>query len=158
MRVLYVALVFLASLITGPTVQTNPIGTWRARFTGPIGERPKPFAEVIFRLRVTDSQITGTAIMGTWPGEAPLTYLKFDGDHFSATAIGTRGWSTRWGNQPPEDHCCPKALFDGTISGDDMSLTMALTSTEASLDEVANEKKLPLVAKRISDDPDATIP
>jgi hypothetical protein len=158
MRLRHFALVFLATLIVTPTAQTNPTGTWKATFTGPIGDRPKPFGTVIFRFRVTDNHVTGTAIMGSWPGETPLTDAKFNGEHFSVTAIGTMGWSTHMPGEARVDHCCPKMLFDGTIHGDDMSLTMVWTSTEAPSDEALKKTKIPLVARKVSDDPNATIP
>src|SRR4051812_29099387 len=74
---LAVILLSLWGLMASPTAQINPTGTWKATFTGPIGDRPKPFGSVVFRLRVTDGHVTGTALMGNWPGEAPLTDVKF---------------------------------------------------------------------------------
>jgi hypothetical protein len=153
MRLLRFTLVLFAVLIVAPSAQTNATGTWKAEFTGPVGDRPKPFGTVIFRLRVSDNHVSGTAVMGNWPGEAPLTETEFDGEHFSFTAIGSRGWSSSG-----VAHCCPKMLFDGTIHDDDMVLTMVWSSTESSPDEAFSGKKIPLRARKVSDDPSATIP
>jgi hypothetical protein len=161
MKLLHLVLVLFAPLIATPTAQINLTGTWKATFNGPIGERPKPFGDVVFRLRMADGHVTGTAIMGSWPGEAPLTDIKLDGEQFSATAIGTKGWSSgsaAMADQPRINHCCPKMIFAGTIEGSQINLTMVWTSTEAAPEEALTENKIPLLATKISDDPNATVP
>jgi hypothetical protein len=104
----------LAITTSAWTVQTVPTGTWKAVFVGPLGQRPKMFNEVVFDLQANGNNLTGTALMGSWPGLAPISDGVIDGDHFSFTAVGKLRSSSGY----------PKMGFDGRIHGDEMTLIM----------------------------------
>jgi hypothetical protein len=100
------------------TAATGDIdGAWKASFTGAPSTRPKPFSEVLLHLHAEGNVLTGTAHMGNWPGDAPLTNGRIVGDHISFTAIG-RLWSSSG---------YPKADFEGDLRGNDIKLTLTLS-------------------------------
>jgi hypothetical protein len=159
MRLLRLTCLFVALLTIAASAQTNATGTWKAVFTG---GGPKPFGNVILHLQVTGNRMTGTAHLGnTWPGQAPITDARFDGQRFSFTAIGSKGWSEfRFGGAPGAskrvDRCCPKMLFTGTIRGNAMTLAMISTSTESSSDQ--DSAPFSLAARKVSNNPSAIQP
>jgi hypothetical protein len=113
----------------------TPAGTWQAKFTGPIGPRPKMFSTVDLTLKVESGHITGTALAGKWPGEAPVSDGVIDGNHVTFTAIGRLGSTSG----------LPRMDFDGTIQGGTMTLTMTWGFVGQS-----GARKLPMEARRIS--------
>jgi hypothetical protein len=132
-RLLAVAFAFAAGL-TG-SAQTVPDQTWKAVFTGPIGDRPKMFSEVVMDWKVRGGVITGTAHAGNWPGNAPISDGVLSGKKFSFTAIGTLGSSTGF----------PKMDFEGTIDGDKMDVTMMF----GYVDSYMVPRKLPMSGSRV---------
>ena len=88
--------------------------TWEAVFTGPVGPRPKMFGKVLLDVKAEDGRITGTAEAGKWPGLAPISEGTIDGNRVSFTVIGQRGSTTGF----------PRMVFEGTVQGDKMTLTM----------------------------------
>jgi hypothetical protein len=98
-------------------------GTWKVVFTSPTDEQPKTVSEIIFNLSAAGDQLTGTAHIGNWPGDAPLIPGgKIEGDHFSFMAIGRLLW--RSGGPAGEASGLPKLTFTGTIHGKDIELTL----------------------------------
>jgi hypothetical protein len=75
-------------------------GKWKASFEGQNGPR-----EVTFTFQVNDGKVTGTAVGPQ--GDAPISEVKLDGDKITFTV------------QRDEF----KAVFTGTISGDEMKLS-----------------------------------
>jgi hypothetical protein len=63
-------------------------GIWEARFTGPVGEQPKMVSKMVFNMRVEGQRVSGMAHMSVWPGDAPITDGKVDGNQISFTVIG----------------------------------------------------------------------
>ena len=143
-RLAIVALVLLTSSLSAQT-SANPIGNWKAVFTGPIGPRPKMVDEITFSIRSTPSGLAGTARASNWPGDLDVSDIKVDGDRLSFTGTGKKGWSTGAGGVMTE-HCCPMLKFAGTIKGDEMMLELTWTSTEF---DDPGKAPLPMEAKRI---------
>jgi len=123
--------------------QASVIGEWKAVFVGPIGPRPKMVDAVTFSIELGSTGLTGTARASDWPGDLDVSNLKVDGDHVTFTGIGRIGWTVNG-----EYHCCPKLVFDGTIQGDKMTLTMVWRSTDSTDDP--NKAPLPMEATRLS--------
>ena len=129
LRLTALALVLLPLTTAAQTVQTNPVGEWRAVFVGPLDDRPKMVDAVTFSIRTTSDGLTGTAQAGQWPGSLEISDVKVAGDRLTFTAIGKEGYRTSSGGKF-EEHCCPKLVFTGTIDGDQMKLTLDWQSTE----------------------------
>jgi hypothetical protein len=130
------------------SAQTDPTGSWRAVFVGPMGDRPKMVGAITFTIQSTPTGLTGTARAAEWPGDLEVSEIKLDGDRLSFVGIGKRGYSTRMPGGPLEHYCCPKLIFDGTIQGDEMKLEVTWTSTHLVTDP--NARSLPMEAKRVS--------
>jgi hypothetical protein len=96
-------------------------GTWKAVFTVPIMEQPKTVSEMVFDLKSDGAKLTGTAKIGSWPGDGPVLDGKIAGDRFSFTFIGKSPWTqtTPSGNSSG----LPRLTFVGTILGTEMQLT-----------------------------------
>jgi hypothetical protein len=90
-------------------------GKWKAAFLGPKEKCPKTFCEVVLNFKVDGDKVTGVAQMGNWPGDAPISDGKIDGDRISFTTIG-KLWSSSG---------FPKMKFAGTLNGGEMRLTMS---------------------------------
>jgi hypothetical protein len=133
------------------SAQMNAVGDWKAIFVGPIGPRPKMVDAVTFSIRMTPDGLTGTSRASNWPGDLDVSDVKLEGDRLTFTGTGKRGWSTQFAGGPIEDHCCPKLVFDGTIRGDQMTLTMTWQSTERPDDP--NAPQLPMQATRLTPEP-----
>lgn len=101
-------------------------GTWRAHFTGPLGDRPKMVSEITLELKAADGKLTGTALMGAWPGEAPLIDTSIEGDRVKFTAIGESPWWQK--SSMGEASGLPKLTFTGTVEGDSMDITLVWDS------------------------------
>ncbi|MBV9771605.1 MAG: hypothetical protein JOZ32_18690 [Bryobacterales bacterium] len=68
-----------------------------------------------FQFATDGDHLVGTANVGVgWPGKAPISDGKFDGEHISFTVVG---------EQPSSDGF-PKMDFTGTIHGDEIKLSM----------------------------------
>jgi hypothetical protein len=97
-------------------------GTWKAVFTGPLGEQPKTASEIVFELKAVGDKLTGTAHIGNWPGDGNLIDGRIEGDRFSFSVIGNSPW---WSKGPNgEAGGLPKLSFTGTIQGTEMQLTV----------------------------------
>lgn len=143
MRILRTALLVVLSLPALLIGQTNPVGTWKAVFVGPVGPRPQMVDHVIFTIEAHGNGFTGTAkTEPEWPGVLTVSDLKVAGDKLGFIGTGKDGWTSNG-----QYHCCPRLVFAGTIKGDEMALTMTWTSTERPDDP--NATPLPMEAKRI---------
>ena len=110
---LFVLLLLTALAVFGADVA----GKWKATYQGQDGPR-----EVIFIFQVSEGKVSGTA--SDPRGEAPITEGKVDGDKITFTV-------------ERDDF---KAVFTGTISGDDMKLS-----------GTAGERTFELPAKRVKE-------
>ena len=89
-------------------------GIWKAVFTGPIGERPKMVAEMVFNIKVDGRKVTGLAHMDAWPGDAEITDGKIDGDRITFTVIGKLPWTAGVGGVVTSSGY-PKLVFNGSL-------------------------------------------
>ena len=146
--ILAVVLTSVSVVLTAqsPQAPASPLGRWRAEFTGPIGPRPKMVSAVEFTIEPTPNGLAGGArTVPEWPGDLDVTEIKIEGDRLSFTGTGRRGWSTGTAGEGMVYHCCPKLIFDGSTKGDEMTLTLTWTSTEAA----ASARELPMKAVRL---------
>src|SRR5688572_33410087 len=63
-------------------------GTWKVWFTGDRAYWPKMLSEMTFDLKAQGDKLIGTAHMSKWPGEAPISGGKIDGERFSLRSLG----------------------------------------------------------------------
>lgn len=138
MKLIRLTLLFVALLTTVGSAQSAPVapvaGAWKAVFVGPKADQPKMFNAVLFDFSVNGRTLTGTALMGNWPGLAPLTDGTIDGNRFHCVAIGKLGSSSGY----------PKMTFDGTVDAGTMTLTM----TWEYVDSRAPGRQLKMEGKR----------
>ena len=106
----------LAVLFAGTALTAAPAdfaGTWKLRFTGP--NAPKTIGSIILDLKIEGNAVTGTARIGVWPGDAPITDGKVDGDHLTFTATGHLSSTTG----------IPTCQLDARLHGDEMILLLS---------------------------------
>ena len=101
-------------------------GKWKASFVGPRDNLPRMVREMVFDLKVEGDKLTGTAHMGSWPGDAPISDGKVDGNQITFTAIGKSPW--RAGGQGSQSSGYPRLKFIGTVQGNEIKLTGAWDS------------------------------
>jgi hypothetical protein len=97
----------------------NVTGTWKAVFVNPESG-PKTFAAVVLNLEANGEKLTGICHAGSWPGDAPISDGKLDGDRISFTVVGKLPASTG----------LPKMTFIGTRYGKLIDLTMVFEGLE----------------------------
>jgi hypothetical protein len=97
-------------------------GKWKASFVGSIENRPCAPDEMVFDLKADGNKLTGMAHMGNWPGDAPISEGKIDGDNISFTAIGKSPW--RANGQGWRSSGYPRLKFSGTILHNEINLTL----------------------------------
>ena len=123
MKPLSIAIVLLAALAANVVAQSTPAGVWRTVVIPgqPRDRMPKTFGEILLDLNVDGTKLTGTATMGVgWPGSAPISDGKIEGNRFSFTWVGTVPSS---GGVPMTTRY-PRLIFTGTVDGDHMNLSM----------------------------------
>jgi len=96
-------------------------GSWRARFTGRIGDRPKMIGRATFDFRIEDGRLTGVAHLDNWPGDCPITESMIEHGRISFTATGLR----------PSSGGIPVLHFVGEIHADGLKLAMVFSSRAA---------------------------
>lgn len=112
--------VLLAVAFQAPADEVS--GTWKAVFVGPLGERPKMVSEMVFEFEVEGNELTGMAHMGHWPGDAPISEGKVDGNRISFSVIGKLPW---WSSSPKRSGSgYPNLKFTGTLRGGKMQLSL----------------------------------
>jgi hypothetical protein len=105
----------LAICVAASGEGNNIDGHWKVRYTG--GPQMTTMGGAEFDFKAQGNELTGTANIGMgWPGEAPISNGRIEGDHISFMVFG-RLWSTSG---------FPKMRFTGTIHGDEIKLTMIL--------------------------------
>jgi len=124
-------------------------GTWKAWFVGPIGERPKMVSEMTFDLAVAGAKLTGMAHMSVWPGDAPITEGKIDGDRISFTVVGKRPWTSSGPDGKASGY--PKLDFTGKLDGADLKLTLTWGSVMIYGSDKTPVHTLEMQGKKISD-------
>lgn len=136
-------------------------GTWKAVFVGPMDQRPKMVSEMVFDLRTTISkrrigaltvvggkQFTGMAHMANWPGDAPISEGRIEGNRISFTAVGRMPWESN--EQGGASSGYPRLRFNGTIHRNDMKLTLIWDSVLI-YGKMPDSSKLEMVGKKISE-------
>lgn len=114
------AVLLLATAMTASAADIS--GTWKAVFTCRPEQQPKTFSEIIFHLNVEGGKLTGTAHMGSWPGDAPLVDGKIEADHVSFTATGKFPWRSQ--SSLGEASGLPRLTFDAVFQGAAGHLTL----------------------------------
>ncbi len=95
----------------------DPSGKWKVSFSGPKSvDGPKTVGSILLDLKVDGNTVIGVVTIGAWPGEAPITNGKLEGNRITFTATGNRTSTTG----------IPTCKFDVTVQGDEMSLTMTV--------------------------------
>jgi hypothetical protein len=94
-------------------------GAWKLRVTD--GVIHKTIAYATFEFKVDGSSLTGTAHIGNseyalYPGAAPISEGRVEGDHLSFRVVG----------RSPSSNGLPVMTFHGAIRGDHIDLTMRL--------------------------------
>jgi hypothetical protein len=93
----------------------NIDGHWTVRYVG--GVAWKTIADAEFEFKADGDSLTGMAIVGQgYPGEAPISNGRIEGDHISFRVYGKQ----------PSSSGFPKMDFVGSIHGDVIELTMTL--------------------------------
>lgn len=124
MRSLRIAGVLLAVCAATVAAQSTLTGGWRTVVTPgqPLGRLPVTFnGEVLLDLKADGTKLTGTAAIGdNWPGSAPISEGRIEGNRFSFTWTGTS--PSRSG--VPLRTIYPHLTFTGTVDDDMMTLSM----------------------------------
>jgi len=100
----------------------NVEGTWRANFAGPEETWPKSASPMTFDLHAEGGVVTGTAHIGNWPADTPVSEGVLEGNHISFVVISDKVWL--WNSPPQPATAHPRLVFNGTVDGDDMKLTL----------------------------------
>ncbi len=130
MKSLRIAVVALAALASGASAQSTPVGEWKAVFAGPPAARPKVPSSFEITLERTGKGVSGTVRADKWLHDGVISDAKIEGNHVTFTSVMPQGsWSTTSGGVRV-DHCCPKLIFDGTVAGEKMALTLTWRTTE----------------------------
>jgi hypothetical protein len=113
----------LAATTSAAAADAEITGTWKTWFIGPIEYRPKMVSEIVLNLKADGTKLTGTVHAGKWPGDAPISDGKIDGNRISFTAVGKIPWrSGTAGAEEPRGY--PKLDFVGRIESEDLQLTL----------------------------------
>jgi hypothetical protein len=109
-------LLSLALLLTAALTLSaaDVTGIWEVKYSGSPRTGPKTVGSMILDLKVNGDIVTGTVVIGAWPGEAPISDGKIDGNHITFTATGNRGSTTG----------IPTCQFDVAIQDDEMHVRL----------------------------------
>jgi hypothetical protein len=112
------ALVIVASIAFGASAD-EITGNWETTMidAGPGGP-PKVAYAPSFEFKVDGNKLAGIAHMTQWPGSAPISDGKVDGNRITFTLVHTMSYSTRGGTFYPKFRC------EGTVQGSEMKLIM----------------------------------
>jgi hypothetical protein len=94
-------LVIVASIAFGASAD-EITGNWKTIMVdaGPGGP-PKVAYAPSFELKVDGNKFTGIAYMAQWPGNAPISDGKVDGNRITFTLVHEMSYTTRGGDLPP---------------------------------------------------------
>lgn len=134
-----IALLLAASL---SAVAGGIDGVWTAEFTDPPGRQPITVDKAVFEIRQEGNKLAGTAHLGSWPGDAPITDGKIEGRQFSFTVVGDSPWRSNAGVG------YPKIEFTGTIEGEEITLTLKWGSIMAAGNPNADVSVLHMKGRR----------
>lgn len=113
--VIYASIVMLLIGVFAFAQSKNIDGNWTVEYTGGLAMKTIGGAE--FKFDTNGDHLTGAANVGLgWPGRAPISNGKFDGEHISFTVFGKQQSSNG----------LPKMDFAGTVHGDKIKLIMTL--------------------------------
>jgi hypothetical protein len=109
-------LLWLALLlaVTSTLSAADVTGIWKVTYAGSPEYAPKSIGSMILDLKVTGNIVTGTATIGAWPGEAPISDGRIEGNHITFTATGNRESTTG----------IPTCKLDVTIQDDEMHVVL----------------------------------
>jgi hypothetical protein len=125
MRTVRVVALFVA--LTTVFVRADVIsGTWRMTFDVPPKQQPACCDSLSLNVLVSGASVTGSIVMGDWPGHAPITEGTFTDGHLSVKAKSDETSST--GHAQVE--------FDGTLTGDLLKGTLSLRYPEVDKEKV----------------------
>ena len=139
---------FLTAALTLSASAADVTGTWKAVFLGDPGTWPKMVSEMTFELTADGSQVTGMAHMSNWPGDAPLSDGKIEGDRISFVVIGRSPWKSR--GPRGEASGFPRLTFTGTITGKKLGLHLVWDSVVI-YGEVTGSQEYEMAGKKVSD-------
>jgi hypothetical protein len=137
----------VSAFVRGPkTGSGNDVeGVWKAVFTGDLGQQPKMVSEIEFALDASGSALTGTVHASNWPGDAPVSDGKIDGDRISFTMTGHLPFRT--GRPGAMVTGYPKLCFTGIRHGDEMKIDLLWTEASSSCEA---GKLLPMAGKKLT--------
>jgi hypothetical protein len=116
----------LAAVLTLGASATDVSGTWKGVFTEPKDQWPKTVGGMTFEITSDGTTLAGTAQVGSWPGKAPITDGKIEGNRISFTMTGDGAW--RSSGPMGSFSGYPRLKFSGTVEGDEMKLTLVWDS------------------------------
>ena len=111
------ALAILAGIAFGAPAD-EIAGTWKTVVVDSGAGLPTVGYAPSFELKVTGNQLTGIAHLTRWPGSAPISDGKVDGNRITFTLIHKMPYGSRGGTFYPKFRC------EGTIHDGEMKLTM----------------------------------
>jgi hypothetical protein len=83
-------------------------------------------AEIVFDLKAKGDTLTGMAHMRNWPGDAPISDGKIDGNRISFTVIGKHPWKS--GGEGWRSSGYPRLKFTGAIRGNKVKFRLSWDS------------------------------
>jgi hypothetical protein len=124
LQLLRATILTAALVLTASAADLN--GTWKAVFLGDLGTWPKMVAFMTFDLKTDGNEVTGIAHMSSWPGNAPISEGKLEGDRLTFSAVGNSPW--RSGGPYGSASGFPKLIFTGTVHGDQIDFKVVWDS------------------------------
>jgi hypothetical protein len=112
MKPLLLLALLLAATLTLSAADAT--GIWKVTYAGSPEYAPKTVGSMILDLKVNGNVVTGTATIGAWPGEAPISDGKVEGDRITFTATGRLESTTG----------IPTCKLDVTMQGDEMHVVL----------------------------------
>mgnify|MGYP006951167437 CR=1 FL=1 len=111
------ALFFAAAVLTAHAADLT--GIWKAEFREDV--QFKTFSHIKLDLKAEGSRLTGMAHIGSWPGDAPISNGKIEGDRISFTVVGDSPW---WSSSAAGDSrsAYPRFDFTGVVRGDKIEI------------------------------------
>lgn len=105
-------------------------------------------SEMIFNFNVDGNTVTGHAHMAAWPGDAEISNGKIHGDRITFTVLGKLPWTRSYQGVTTSGY--PKLVFDGTLRGGEIMITLDWESILTTGEEETG-RKLPMRAKRVGE-------
>ena len=145
----FIRAAFLAATFALSASAADVTGTWKATFLGDPGKWPKMVSKMTFELNADGNRVTGMAHMSNWPGDAPLSDGKIDGDRISFVVIGKSAWKS--GSQRGEASGFPRLTFTGTITGKELQLHLVWDSVVIYGEVTGGGQEYEMAGKKVSD-------